>query len=93
MIKVSKTTSSSLNEIQIGLDGITATLAQLEAQLHAVEQMWDGDAREAFVAAETRWRRQLAVLNTLASNARRFSQTNVDNVTSFDSRRANAWKR
>lgn len=93
MIKVSKQAAASLIEIQNGLDGIAASLAKLEAQLRAVEKQWDGEAREAFVVAEARWRGQLEVLKALASSARQFSQNHVDDVHAFDTRRAGAWKR
>lgn len=93
MIKVSKSTTSTLNEVQIGLDHIARTLELLESHLRTLEKNWDGEAKEAFAVAQSRWRHQLASLNALASSARRFSQDHVESVSMFDDRRANAWKR
>mgnify|MGYP005610336649 FL=1 len=93
MIKVSRDTNSKLDEVQVGLDQIAAALVQLEAQLNQLKGEWNGDARVAFAEASRRWDRQIRNLNALAATARGQAQAHVENVGSFDTRRASAWTR
>lgn len=93
MIKVTRNTGGSLDEIQAGLSQIAAIIDQLEEQLRRLEESWNGEARAAFSQASRQAQHQIRMLNSIVESGRGTAQGHVDNVGAFDSRRASAWKR
>lgn len=93
MMKVSRSTIATLNEVQAGLDGIAEHLDALEAHLDRLESAWNGEAREAFAVAQRRWNADVRALRALAASARERATRHIGDVDDFDARRAGAWAR
>lgn len=93
MISVPRQTGGKLDDVQTGLNNIEAILDQLEVDLHGLEGAWDGDAKIAFAEASRRAQHQMRVLGSIAATGRRFAQSHIDNVDTFDTKRASAWTR
>lgn len=93
MIRMTAGIAAVLTEMKSSLEEIVTLIGDLTEKLDALEENWDGEAREAYALAQRQWNESMVRLTALAASARGRAERHAEDVGAFDSRRSSGWMR